>query len=100
MGIGVVCFASTLHWQDNRMPNHSSRDNRHDYLVRARAPETLATALHYVTNHPAFALLRMVGPVAEPHTLLIATSEAGAAMLQKHFGDELIIERDRPLQMF
>lgn len=82
------------------MPNHSSRDSRHDYLVRARSPSTLATVIHYVTNHPAYALLRTVGPVAEPHTLLIATSEAGAATLQQHFGDELIVERDRPLQMF
>lgn len=86
--------------QDNRVPESSSHNELHDYLVRARPPATLARALQFIANTPGFTLLRQMGPPDEPHTLVVAMSEEAAAVLQQHFANELIVERDRPLQLF
>ena len=77
-----------------------SSNNIHDYLVRARSSATLVRVLEFVTKEPSFTLLRQLGPPEQPHTLVITTSEDGAAALRRNFANELIVERDRPLQMF
>lgn len=86
--------------QVDRVPESTSRNEPHDYLVRARAPATLARALQFIANNPGFTLLRQMGPPDEPHTLVVAMSEEAAALLQQHFANELIVERDRPLKLF
>lgn len=86
--------------QDDRVPESSSRNESHDYLVRARPPATLARALQFIASEPGCTLLRQMGPPDEPHTLVVAMSEACAAVLQQRFANDLIVERDRPLQLF
>jgi hypothetical protein len=86
--------------QDERVSQGSSRNELHDYMVRARPPATLARALQFITSDPAFTLRRQMGPPDEPHTLVVAMSEAMAAVLQQRFANDLIVEQDRPLQLF
>jgi len=76
----------------------SSGDERYDYLVRARAPATLGSVVQFIASDPAFDLRRQSGPANEPHTLVVSTTEQGAALLRQR--SDLIVERDRPLQMF
>ena len=80
------------------MSSSSSADERHDYLVRARAPATLGSVVQFITGDPAFHLLRQMGPANEPHTLVVSTTEQGAALLRQR--GELIVERDSPLKLF
>lgn len=82
------------------MPHSSSRNEFHDYLIRARPPATLVRARRFIVTDPAFTLVREMGPLDEPHTLVVSTSEAGAAVLRQRFADELIVERDQPLKLF
>lgn len=82
------------------MPESSSRNELHDYLVRARPPATLARALQFIANDAAFTLVRQLGPPDEPNTLVVAMSEEAAAVLRERFANDLIVERDRPLQLF
>jgi hypothetical protein len=79
---------------------HSSSRELHDYLIRARPPATLVRARTFIATDPAFTLVREMGPPDEPHTLVVSTSEEGAAVLRQRFVDELIVERDRPLKLF
>lgn len=82
------------------MPHDASRDELNDYLIRARAPAILARAATFIANDPSFTVLRQLGPPDEPHTLVISTSEEGAALLRQRFANELIVERDRPLTLY
>lgn len=82
------------------MPHGSSRNELHDYLIRARPPGTCAHAMTFIAGDPDFTLVRQLGPPDEPHTLVVSMSEAGAERLRQRFGNELIVERDRPLQLF
>ena len=82
------------------MPPSSSRNELHDYLIRARPPATIARAMSFIASDPAFTLVRQMGPPDEPHTLVVSTSEAGAEVLRQRFANELIVERDRPLKLF
>jgi hypothetical protein len=82
------------------MPQSSSTNERHDYLIRVRAPATLAGPAAFIAADPAFTVVRQIGPPDQPHTLVVSTTEASAAALRQRFGDELIVERDRPLTLF
>lgn len=86
--------------QDDCVPQSSSRNQLHDYLIRARPPATLARARTFIATDPAFTLVREMGPPGEPHTLVVSTSDAGATVLRQRFADELIVERDQPLKLF
>lgn len=82
------------------MSHSSSRNDLHDYLIRARPPATLANAMTFIATDPAFTMVRQMGPPDEPHTLVVSTNEEGAAVLRQRFAGELIVERDRPLKLF
>lgn len=82
------------------MAQSSSTNERHDYLIRARAPATLTGPAAFIAADPAFSLVRQMGPPDQPHTLVVATTEESAAALRQRFGAELLVERDRPLTLF
>lgn len=82
------------------MSPNSPQTELHDYLVRARVPATLLRARELIESDPAFTLRRQMGPAGEPHTLVISTSDEAAARLRQCFANDLIVERDRPLQLF
>lgn len=82
------------------MAQSSSGSELHDYLIRGRTPEALARAMTFIATAPAFTLVRQLGPSDQPHTLVVSTSDAAAESLRQHFAGELIVERDRPLNLF
>jgi hypothetical protein len=82
------------------VPQSSSLNEQHNYLVRARSASTLASAIAFIESDPSFTLVRRLGPHDEPHTLVVAMTEEGATLLRQRFADELIVERDRPLTAF
>jgi hypothetical protein len=96
----TTTYLNLAHQQDDCVPHSSSRNELHDYLVRARPPTTLAGVMAFIATDPAFTLVRQMGPPDEPHTLVVSTSDEGAAALRQRFANELIVERDRPLTLF
>lgn len=81
------------------------------YIVRARevAPgdatrgqSVLSEFIRSIGNDPAIALVDQIGPVGNPHTLVISVSADLAGALEERFRQtpQLMLERDRPLSLY
>jgi len=75
-------------------------DERYDYLVRALQPEVHAQVVRVIEADPSLQIVRRIGPVQDPHTFVVNMSARQADALIQRFAGRLIVERDRPLQLF
>ena len=82
------------------MSQGSASSTADDYLVSALEADVLAQVIALIEADRSFKLLRRMGPVNKPHTLLVSMDEDHAALLMQRFPDQLLVERDRPLSMY
>ena len=75
-------------------------DERYHYLVRALQPEVRAQVASAIEADPSLQIVRRIGPVQDPHTFVVSMSARDADALIQRFAGRLIVERDRPLQLF
>ena len=71
-----------------------------DYLVRAHEQRVLADVIAFFEADPSHVSVRRLGPTDAPHTLVVSMNEEQVSALVRHFGDQLIVERDRPLSLY
>ncbi len=82
------------------LPNHGKNMGR--YLVRSDDVTQLTDFINDVNADPDMELLDTIGPVNQPHTIVVAMPHTTAHSLQQRFSTakKLIIEPDRPLSLF
>lgn len=72
------------------------------YIIRSKDAGQLAEFIDEVSKDPAMELLDSIGPVGQPHTIVVAMPREKAVFLEQRFriSSQLTIEPDRPLSLF
>ncbi|EGF31653.1 hypothetical protein IMCC9480_3622 [Oxalobacteraceae bacterium IMCC9480] len=84
------------------MPSQPSQAESGHYIIRSTDPAALANFIHEASVDPELTLIDKIGPAGQPHTVVVAMSNAKATALGQRFtqASPLKIEPDRPLSLF
>ena len=92
----AACLAANL---DGFARTFNSADPSLDNLKKLLR-EMLTADLAFIEADPSHVNVRRLGPTDAPHTLVVSMNEQQVNALVDHFGDQLIVERDRPLSLY
>jgi hypothetical protein len=84
------------------MPSNQHQAEAGHFIIRSSDPAALADFIDEVSIDPELGLIDQIGPIGQPHTVVVAMSNAKAAALEQRFkqASPLKIEPDRPLSLF
>jgi hypothetical protein len=82
------------------MPQSTPSNTPRDHLVRVRDAAVLPQLVQFIEVDLRTPIARRLGPATDPHTLVVAITDDQAALLRQRFGNQVIVEPDRPLSLY